>query len=641
MKKITLTLIFFYLFILTASSQTTFDYTVPITVVTQETPALITLNWALNSGATNYAVGRKALNSAAWTTLAAGLPGTTVSFTDTTVTAGAGYEYRVIRTGTPANGISYVYAGIKFPAAEYRGKIILIVDDYFTDTLSSEILRLEKELIGDGWQIIRHDVSRTDSVPVIKSMIVNDYYADTANVKALFLLGHVPVPYSGNIAPDGHGDHAGAWGADVYYADINGTWTDASVNTTSASRPQNRNIPGDGKFDQSLIPSDVELQTGRVDFFDMPAFALTETELMRHYLNRDHDYKMKIFDPPKKCLVDDNFGAFGGEAFGSNGWRIASILTPDSVSAQDYFTELDNTPYQWSYGCGGGTYTSAGGVGSTTNFAADTVQTVFSMLFGSYHGDWDSQNNFMRASLASGALTCAWSGRPHWHFHPMALGEPIGFCAKLSQNNSFTYTGNSSTRYVHIALLGDPSLREHIIAPPANLTVTNTSTNYVSLHWTPSPDSVLGYYVFKLDSTGRYNRISPAIVNDTNFAEANISTAINKYMVRAIRLEASVTGTYYNMSEGIFDTVVVLLNGVEEVNLENRILIYPNPAQNVCTIVSEKNIGSVLVYDELSQVLLKVLNPGTKKYSLDLSELKNGIYFLKIDSSVKKLTVIK
>ncbi|MBK5284743.1 MAG: fibronectin type III domain-containing protein, partial [Bacteroidia bacterium] len=424
MKKFTLAFSSLFFIAGIISAQVSFDYTVPVSVQTQETPPQITLSWPLNSGAAGYSVSRKLLTATSWTTIASSLAGSAISFTDSTIAIGTGYEYKVARAGTPAYGESYVYAGIKVPATEYRGKMILMVDDYFSDTLSAEISRFEKELIGDGWQILRHDVSRTDAVTAIKNLIVNDYNSDATNVKALFLLGHVPVPYSGNLNPDGHPDHQGAWPADVFYADVNGTWTDITVNSVTASRPQNQNVPGDGKYDQTAIPSNVELQTGRVDFYNLPAFAATETQLMQHYLNRNHNYKMKIFDAPKKCLVDDNFGAFGGEAFGSNGWRIASILSPDSISAQDYFTELGSTPYQWSYGCGGGSYTSCGGVGNTANFSADTVQTIFSMLFGSYFGDWDSQNNFMRASLASGtALTCSWAGRPHWHYHHMGLGE--------------------------------------------------------------------------------------------------------------------------------------------------------------------------------------------------------------------------
>ena len=643
MKKITAIFYLLFLFAQTLPAQSPIDYTVQVSVQVQESPPQITLSWPLNAGASSYSIGRKSPSATSFT-LIASLPGDSISYTDTNVTPGAGYEYQVYRAGTTAAGESYVYAGIKFPAVDYRGKLILVVDNYFSDTLSAEITRLEKDFISDGWQVIRHDVSRTDSVPDIKNLILNDYNADMANVKAVCLLGHVPVPYSGNLNPDGHPDHQGAWPSDVYYGELDASWTDVSVNNTVASRPQNDNIPGDGKFDQTVFPSYAELQTGRIDFANLPAFALTETQLMRNYLDRDHDYRKKIIDPPKRCLIDDNFGAFSGEAFASNGWRLSSILTPDSVFALDYFSTLGSNWYQWSYGCGGGSYTSCSGVGNTANFAADTVQTIFTMLFGSYFGDWDSQNNFLRSSLASGALTSAWAGRPHWHFHQMSLGENIGYCALASQNNySFgPYTANYGAHYVHLALMGDLTLREHIIAPPSNLSGTNTSTNYVHLTWSASPDTVLGYYVYKLDTaTGQYMRISPSIVTDTNFGESNITAAINHYMVRSIRLEASATGTYYNMSEGIFDTVHVIINGTEEIQPMLSLQLYPNPAKDECIIAADKPVKNILVYDGLMRCVFSARNIQSKKYRLDLSNLKSGIYFLDVDSYFRKLVVEK
>src|SRR5207248_1934476 len=153
--------------------------------------------------------------------------------------------------------------------------------------LATEITRLIKDIEGDGWEVIRHDVLRTGSVTHIKDLIVSDYWLDSANTKAVFLLGHVPVPYSGNINPDGHGDHLGAWPADCYYADVDGTWTDNAVNSTTASPPRTQNIPGDGKFDQSIVPSNLELQVGRVDFNNMPSFSTSEQQLLKNYLDKD------------------------------------------------------------------------------------------------------------------------------------------------------------------------------------------------------------------------------------------------------------------------------------------------------------------------------------------------------------------
>ena len=109
-------------------------------------------------------------------------------------------------------------------------------------------------------------------LPTFKTAIVNWYNLDPIYAEAVFLFGHIPVPYSGNIGPDGHSNHIGAWPADVFYADVDGSWTDVSVNNVSASQERNHNVPGDGKFDQSVIASDLELMIGRVDFHNMPTF---------------------------------------------------------------------------------------------------------------------------------------------------------------------------------------------------------------------------------------------------------------------------------------------------------------------------------------------------------------------------------
>src|SRR5947208_12604142 len=111
-------------------------------------------------------------------------------------------------------------------------------------------------MTGDGWTVLRREVTRTERVLTVKGFITAVYNADAANVKALFLFGHVPVPYSGDIVPDGHmPDHVGAWPCDGFYGDMDGTWTDNAVNDSSASEARTRNVPGDGKFDQSTFPA--------------------------------------------------------------------------------------------------------------------------------------------------------------------------------------------------------------------------------------------------------------------------------------------------------------------------------------------------------------------------------------------------
>jgi len=112
-----------------------------------------------------------------------------------------------------------------------------------------------------------------------------------------------------------HPSHLGAWPADLYYGDVNGIWTDNSVNKTDSDDPRNDNIPGDGKFDQSNIPSPVELEVGRVDMFDLPAFnPRSEKDLLRQYLIKDHNFRHKLVTTVRRGLVRDNFGDLSGDA---------------------------------------------------------------------------------------------------------------------------------------------------------------------------------------------------------------------------------------------------------------------------------------------------------------------------------------
>ena len=564
---------------------------VELTAIVQTNNPQITLNWLPNASATSYKIYRKLKTASAWETILATVSGTTNTYVDTAVAIGTSYEYKIQRFGVSSHsGFGYINSGIEIPAIEQRGILILLIDSSFTLALSNEIKRLEDDLIGDGWHVIRHDVSPNSTVASVKETIVADYNLNPTNTKAVFLFGHIPVPYSGNIYPDGHPDHEGAWPADVYYADMDGTWTDGFVNNTVANSNRNYNIPSDGKFDQSNLPSPAELQIGRVDFDNMPAFAFSEQQLLKNYLDKDHDYRNKVFTANRRAVIDDNFGFFNGEAFAASGWKnFSPLVGTANVEANDYFTTTNGNSYLWSYGCGSGSYTSCNGIGNTTNFSVSNLGSIFTMLFGSYFGDWDSQNNLLRAPLAQGkTLTNCWSGRPHWQFHHMALGENIGYSVRVSQNNtgfSSLYFFNNNSNSIHIALMGDPSLRNDVVAPVSNVVATTLGTN-CNISWTASTDSVLGYYIYmKNDTTANYIRINSNLISGTSFIDSCLNfVGTYTYMVRALKLETTPSGTYFNLSTGISDTTlnsnIPVVNAAANFSIENNAVTFTNASLN-------------------------------------------------------------
>lgn len=549
-------------------------YTLELEATVVESPATITIEWPKETGVTNYQVYRKAKDASSWGSVLATVPynagATTYTYVDTDVSVGVGYDYRVVKnnSGSPSIAYGYIYAGIKLPAIESRGKLVLVIDSTYQTTLATEINQLKTDLAGDGWTVLTHYVSRSATKPSVKAVIRADYDSDPTQAKAVLLLGKVPVPYSGQLNPDGHADHLGAWPTDQYYAEMSDEWTDVETWPNSSDSRQT-NIAGDGKFDQSNPPSALELQIGRIDLSGMTAFtAQTETQLLQQYLAKDHNYKHKGISPTKRGVLLDGFGVYTGEAFALGGWRNFSALFGSAnitSSMANYFNTLATNSYAWTFAVGAGRSNSLSGLGTTSNYVTNSPQSVFNMLFGSYFGDWEYTNSLLKAPLASAGwgLVSIWASRPQWHMYHMALGETVGYSTRLTQNNTSLFQSLSTLRsydgQVHTVLLGDPTLRADVVSPVSNVTATHTTENNVDITWTASANSGLsGYYVYRsTDQYGSYENVTTTPVVGTTYTDTvPYAGGTYYYMVRALKLESTTSGSYYNQSQGIVSSSV-------------------------------------------------------------------------------------
>ena len=405
-------------------------------------------------------------------------------------------------------------------------------------------------------------VARNANVVHIKDSIKAKYSEDPTSAHTIFLLGHVPVPYSGafTVPPDGHTDHVAAWPSDGYYGDMDGVWTDASVNSTSGADPRNRNVPGDGKFDRSSFPTPIECWVGRVDFANLPIITTPEIDLLKQYLDRNHAFRNNDFAPRNRAIIDDNFGAFSGEAFASGGWRsIAPVVGDTAIEEGDLLTSTRSNSYLWAYACGAGSYTSCSGVGTSSDFASDSQQAVFMMMFGSYFGDWDMTNNLMRTALAKGtSLSICWSGRPHWIFHHTGLGEPLGYSVKITQFNLGLYITNTFQTGIHLSLLGDPTLRTHYIKPASNL-VAEAISNHAKLTWTPATGLVAGYNIYRSLNGAPFEKVNNNPITSNSYSDSCLDfLGIYNYKVRSVLISKTASGTYWNEGTAVSDTCQVI-----------------------------------------------------------------------------------
>ncbi len=539
----------------------TFVYAVQLSAVVQVAPPKITLSWEPDPfGAKSYSIFRKAEQDTSWGGPIATLDGSALNYTDTNVSVGDAYEYQIVKSATLGyTGYGYIYSGINAPLTESRGTLLLVVGRESVVGLDNELAQLQSDLIGDGWSLIRHDVSTNDTPESVRGLILGDYWNDPADVNTIFLLGHVPVLQSGYLNYDGHGSRP--MPADAYYGDIYYDWP-----TTPGSSP-------------SYLPSYVPFMIGRVDMADLPGIGAarpwpSETELLRNYLNKDHAWRNKLYSVQRRALMGNRRGDEAGLATAASGYRafeplvgagntVEANIADTAPAAQRWASMLSAGPYLWAYGCGAGQDTAVSYLGTndayqevwSTDIVGHNAQGVFVMFFGSHLGNWDHQDNIMRSVLATPGigLACFMSGEPHWFLHHMGLGETIGYSTRLSLNNTTLYKNqvNPFTNAVYIALMGDPTLRLDPVSPPAWAAATASAAG-VTFTWGGSADAVMGYHVYRAPSpNGPYTRLTGSPLAGNSYLDTP-SSGTYTYMVRAVALTTTPSGSYYNASEGVF-----------------------------------------------------------------------------------------
>lgn len=581
------TFIRFILFILFSFSKNGFSQTarevgveIKATLISKK---YLKLSWMQQSGSTKYEVFSKSSNLKDWDLLAT-LSGADTNFVDTTYVLGTVKEYRVARTSTNYTGFTgngYILSGFEVPATRHLGIVLVVIDSNYMLPLKKEINEYLDQIQNEGYQIITHYVSRNAKISDIKNWIFQKWLTDSNSIKSIFLLGRVPVPYSGNFRPDGHTDHTGAWAADLYYGNFYSAWTDATVNNSQATYKRNHNTPGDGKFDVSRVnPTGTsadkiqyqQIPVGRVDLFDMIDFG-NDTMLIKQYLKKALAYRTGTVKFENRALVDDHFGYNNSEAFASGGFRNFSPFTRANISTDDYRTKLKSEKYLLSYGCGPGSYTSASGISTTADFVTDSLLNPFTLTFGSYFGDWDNSNNFLRAPLASKGwgLMSVWSGRPYWSIHECALGLPL-YKAVLTTNNSYNiYNSASFISGVHVALMGDPTLRMFVVENVRRFSAKANCNQELEIKWKSNPDADSLYLEEYQTQTKTWKLIQKLLPQDS-IATIKFPKGKHLFSLRYLQLMNSASGTWWQW--GARDTFSVEIDSFPQSritgNIQNR-----------------------------------------------------------------------
>lgn len=460
--------------------------------------------------------------------------------------------YRVLRNQPGGyGGETWIVAGDLVPFRDDQGAVVVVIDQTNEALLRLRLDEFENDLRDDGFDVVEVVTARGSLAPALKAQLVAAKQQWQGRLRAVVFLGAVPRALSGLQNPDGHPDHYGAWAADPYYADLDGTFTDTFVGGTGAFA----NDAGDGRFDQSTTPTVVDVAVGRIDFEGMPQFgADAGTRLLAAYFDKVHDYRSGAVVVTRQAVSRSSFGYFGGEAFQRAGYRDGTAILgtePLNVSTADFFPTLvadAGVLLTWADGAGGPT--SVAGALTTTDLTTVQLRTRFLGLFGSYFGDWNYQNDVMRAALGSGLVTHSlWFARPTVFLHALGSLESFGDAFARTQALSFR------SMPIYQALLGDPTLRLFYPARLVGTLATSVKPASVELQWSAgTATGLLGYHVFRKrqgDLTAPV-RLTANPVTLTTFIDATVQPDTSyEWRVVPVVKEKTGSGTFFNHGLGI------------------------------------------------------------------------------------------
>lgn len=489
---------------------------------------------------------------------------------DTSVEKGRRYEY-LARLGPGIRGESYRHwvAGIEMPVEHQRGVVLLVVDRTLAPSLRSELAQLRTNLVGDGWQVRewleapRHRDGSVEGNVANRSKVarwITDHHEPGAT-NVVFILGHVTLVHSGAGGWDGHPDHRGRWVADAFYGYTHRTvpiWTDLET------QPGGRNQPGDGVLDQSYLPGPPDFAVGRVDFWGLPSLGRrSEADLLRQYLAKATRYRMHRIPTWGRvsCLAENpaaNIAVLSAQTLAGAAFGVEPGVLFDGHNLRDRVPVDLGVHFQYASAGEAGIFDGLGGSHTSDAFVDPSreLPVTFRQVWFSYGPDWArvdergrliSRDNWLRASLAGPNHGLATFGGVSWDYTLLGAGAPL---ADLMVR-SWSRPGLQVPAFHSI--LGDPTLRLFRVSPPSDLKLERSGRR-VTLSWTPSSDAGCRYAVLR-SIRGLEGFSTPLeagrSIDGTTFIDEDAPEAA-VYQVRAIRLQESGSGSFWNNSQGVF-----------------------------------------------------------------------------------------
>ena len=234
------------------------------------------------------------------------------------------------------------------------GRICLVVDSNVLTDIADGLAQYEADLMRMGFDTIIHEY--TSGTPEALRAHLALLYEQSASLVGAVFIGNIPHIVYELMEDFGTGDKYEDFPCDIFYMDLDGTWSDTLADGSVT--------PDNGKYDTRGGNLELEIWVSRMKTDNLPAMG-TESVLLNAYFDKNHRYRRKTLLPGDEALVynDDDWASMATEDAAQlgmvyNASTITTVSGPELTTASDYRDDQLTAPYEFifirSHGWGGG-----------------------------------------------------------------------------------------------------------------------------------------------------------------------------------------------------------------------------------------------------------------------------------------------
>jgi hypothetical protein len=213
---------------------------------------------------------------------------------------------------------------------ETRGRVLVVIHPSLEGLIDDALAQYQIDLEHARFTVIYYHY--TAETPEELRAILIERYNEPDSLAGAVLMGDIPYAV--------YNDGSAQFPCDLFYMDVNGTWTDTNGNHIYHAHTGEKLL---------------DIWVSRLWTDNLPVLASTEAEIINAYLDKDHRYRTGALAAQSRGLIYVDGGLTLGKTLDMNAYKtpLEGIYGPGSVSVienqtPDYILNvMMQTPYEW------------------------------------------------------------------------------------------------------------------------------------------------------------------------------------------------------------------------------------------------------------------------------------------------------